>query len=56
MIGGDVKAFTILGVDFSDEGEVKYLILDPHYTGSDSNYKDIIAKGWCSWKDPMKHF
>ena len=35
MLGGDVKAFTILGVDANedDENDVKYFILDPHYTG-----------------------
>ena len=42
MLGGDVKAFIILGVDVNGEGEVRYLILDPHYTGSDSNPKEII--------------
>ena len=56
MLGGDVKAFTIIGVDVSEEGNVKYLILDPHYTGSDSNTKEILNKGWCGWKDPLKHF
>ena len=56
MLGGDVKAFTIIGVDLSEEGNVKYLILDPHYTGSDSNTKEILNKGWCGWKDPLKHF
>mmetsp|Transcript_71632 Transcript_71632/g.149474 ORF Transcript_71632/g.149474 Transcript_71632/m.149474 type:complete len:909 (-) Transcript_71632:351-3077(-) len=35
-IGGGVLAFTILGVDFNAEtGHVKFLILDPHYTGSE---------------------
>lgn len=35
-IGGGVLAFTILGVDFNAEtGQVKFLILDPHYTGSE---------------------
>lgn len=56
MLGGDVKAFTILGVDVNEEGEVRYLILDPHYAGSDSNPKEIISKGWCAWKDPLKVF
>ena len=26
-----------------------WLILDPHYTGSD-DLKTILAKGWCGWK------
>ena len=56
MLGGDVKAFTIIGVDVSEDGNVRYLILDPHYTGSDANTKDILSKGWCAWKDPLKHF
>lgn len=41
MIGGDVKAFTILGIDVVDDEDVRYLILDPHYTGSDANIKQI---------------
>ncbi len=58
MLGGDVKAFTILGVDANEdeENDVKYLILDPHYTGSDANPKEILKKGWCAWKDPIKMF
>lgn len=57
MIGGDVYAHTILGVDISeDENEVMFLILDPHYTGNDNNIKQILQKGWCSWKDPNKMF
>ncbi|XP_071040504.1 ufm1-specific protease 2 isoform X2 [Parasteatoda tepidariorum] len=36
MIGGGVLAHTILGVDFNqDTGELKFLILDPHYTGKE---------------------
>ncbi len=36
MIGGGVLAHTIIGVDFDEmSGEVKYLILDPHYTGGE---------------------
>ncbi|XP_070554654.1 ufm1-specific protease 2-like [Ptychodera flava] len=50
MIGGGVLAHTILGVDFSKtSGEVKFLILDPHYTG-DEDLKVIQDKGWCGWK------
>ena len=57
MIGGDVKAFTILGIDTDVNGEnPKFLILDPHYTGNDLNVKEICKKGWCGWKDPLKHF
>lgn len=71
MIGGDVKAHTILGIDIrtgvtdldsldtsSTEGDppVMFLILDPHYKGQDSNIKTITSKGWCQWKDPRKFF
>jgi hypothetical protein len=36
MIGGGAYAYTVLGVDFNEStGEVKYLVLDPHYVGSD---------------------
>ena len=36
MIGGGVLAHTILGVAWDEAtGDIRYLILDPHYTGSD---------------------
>ena len=42
--GGGVLAHTIIGVDFSElTGEVKFLILDPHYTGEE-NIKVIQKK------------
>jgi hypothetical protein len=44
LIGGNVKAYTLLGVR---NGE--YLILDPHYIGEES-IKRVISKGYCSWK------
>lgn len=50
MLGGDVKAYTILGIEVNEESDnktVRYLILDPHFTGADSNTKEIISKGWC---------
>ncbi|XP_061189236.1 ufm1-specific protease 2-like isoform X2 [Saccostrea echinata] len=50
MIGGGVLAHTILGVDFNEvTGDVKFLILDPHYTGAE-DLKVILDKGWCGWK------
>lgn len=50
MIGGGVLAHTILGVDFnSNTGELKFLILDPHYTGAD-DLQVVQNKGWCGWK------
>ena len=36
MIGGGVLAHTILGVCYNNQtGDIKFLILDPHYTGKD---------------------
>ncbi|KAL1505588.1 hypothetical protein ABEB36_005118 [Hypothenemus hampei] len=50
MIGGGVLAHTILGVDYNQQtGNLKFLILDPHYTG-DENLNVIQNKGWCGWK------
>ncbi|XP_053685272.1 probable Ufm1-specific protease 2 [Sabethes cyaneus] len=50
MIGGGVLAHTILGVDFDrNTGDLKFLILDPHYTGADE-IGTVLAKGWCGWK------
>ncbi|VDO79589.1 unnamed protein product [Heligmosomoides polygyrus] len=50
MIGGGQLAHTILGVDFDENtGECQFLVLDPHYTGSE-DLKTILAKGWCGWK------
>lgn len=50
MIGGGVLAHTIIGVDFNEKnGDVSYLILDPHYTGIEDE-STITKKGWCGWK------
>ncbi|XP_055625171.1 probable Ufm1-specific protease 2 [Toxorhynchites rutilus septentrionalis] len=50
MIGGGVLAHTILGVDFDrNTGNLKFLILDPHYTGADE-IVPVQTKGWCGWK------
>jgi hypothetical protein len=49
-IGGGVLAHTILGVDFNNStGELKFLILDPHFTGADDLHV-VQNKGWCGWK------
>jgi len=51
MIGGGVLAYTLLGIDWNEKtGDINFLILDPHYTGSE-NIDLIIKKGWCGWKD-----
>ena len=50
MIGGGVLAHTILGVTWnSSTGDISYLILDPHYTGSE-DINTIQRQGWCGWK------
>ncbi|XP_063776823.1 ufm1-specific protease 2 [Pseudophryne corroboree] len=50
MIGGGVLAHTILGVNWSEStGEIKFLILDPHYKGAE-DIQTIVEKGWCGWK------
>ncbi|XP_076362521.1 UFM1 specific peptidase 2 isoform X4 [Tachypleus tridentatus] len=52
MIGGGVLAHTILGINFNEvTGDIKFLILDPHYTGNE-NLSTIQNKGWCGWKGP----
>ncbi|KAJ1525728.1 hypothetical protein ONE63_008936 [Megalurothrips usitatus] len=51
MIGGGVLAHTIIGVDYNrSTGEIKFLILDPHYTGGE-DLGVITGKGWVGWKD-----
>ncbi|EOY22342.1 Peptidase C78, ubiquitin fold modifier-specific peptidase 1/ 2 isoform 3, partial [Theobroma cacao] len=50
MIGGGVLAYTLLGVDYNEAtGDCAFLILDPHYTGTDDP-KKIVNGGWCGWK------
>ena len=50
MIGGGVLAYTLLGIDYDETtGDVRFLILDPHYTGRE-DIATIISKGWCAWK------
>jgi len=59
MIGGGVLAHTILGVEWNEEsGDVRWLILDPHFTGADwtsdgrPNIAQMQSKGWVGWKGP----
>lgn len=50
MMGVGQKAFTMVGLCYdSASGEVGFLIVDPHYTGSDE-LKKILDKGWVGWK------
>lgn len=44
MIGGGAYAYTILGIDFNElTGDIRYLVLDPHYVGAD-DIKTVINK------------
>ncbi|CAH0388057.1 unnamed protein product [Bemisia tabaci] len=50
MIGGGVLAHTIIGVHFNNQtGNIKLLIVDPHYVGSE-DLKTIQDNGWVGWK------
>ena len=58
--GGGVLAHTILGVEWDEAtGDTRWLILDPHFTGSDWDHKTgkpniahMQSKGWVGWKGP----
>lgn len=51
MIGGGQLAHTILGVEYDQTtGNVRFLVLDPHYTGGEDLHT-INGKGWCGWKN-----
>ena len=53
-------AHTILGVEWDEAtGDTRWLILDPHFTGSDWDNKTgkpnipyMQSKGWVGWKGP----
>jgi hypothetical protein len=48
MIGGGQVAQTLLGIRSTIVNGNRtsfYLVLDPHYTGSDTNIKAILKKG-----------
>jgi hypothetical protein len=56
MIGGGELAFTLLGVSFDERtGDIRYLIMDPHYTGADDLSQ--IQPKWVGWKsgDTLTH-
>ncbi|OAF66097.1 Inactive Ufm1-specific protease 1 [Intoshia linei] len=51
MIGGACLAHTIIGVSLDIvTGELKFLVLDPHYDNKNVS-KSIIKKSWVGWKD-----
>ncbi len=61
MMGGGNLAFTLLGVDWNEAtGEVKFLVLDPHYTGNEDlqtiQGKEVALEGYrataCGWRSP----
>lgn len=56
MMGGGNLAFTILGVDWNENtGDVKFLILDPHYTGNLLIIRVLFLKGTlCNIKKKKK--
>lgn len=61
MVGGGVRAYTVLAVEWpecwaaerdgcgSGSSGVRFLILDPHYTGPDTE-REILRRGGCSWR------
>lgn len=53
MAGGNNLSLGILGVSLDElSGDVRFLILDPHYTGDDVDGAKIAKAGWCAWKKP----
>jgi len=59
MMGGGALAFTLLGIDWNNEsGDVRFLILDPHYCGVDDlslvQQKAVSMEGYkatpCGWR------
>ena len=59
MMGGGNLAFTLLGIDWNENtGDVRFLILDPHYTGSEDlkaiQGKEVMLEGYratpCGWR------
>ncbi len=54
-VGGGVLAWTLLGVATAPDGETRFLIMDPHYTGGDEDLKSILKKGWVAWQ-PLSVF
>ncbi|KAG5862869.1 hypothetical protein JTB14_023939 [Gonioctena quinquepunctata] len=55
MIGGGVLAHTILGVDYNQQtGNLRFLILDPHYTGSEDLHV-IQSKALTGFDGNLEH-
>ena len=63
MVGGGVLAYTVLAVEWPSGGAcggagtdttgsssgVRFLILDPHYTGPDTE-REVLRRGGCAWR------
>jgi hypothetical protein len=48
-VGGGSLAYGLIGIDWNEHtGDVRWLILDPHYTGAE-HIPSIINKRWCAW-------
>lgn len=55
LAGGGVLAHTILGVAWSETtGDIRYLILDPHYTGAED--LQVITEKVIVWIAHICHF
>ena len=56
--GGGVLAHTILGVDYNEKtGDLKFLILDPHYTGAEDlkTIQDKVKNWSLFWIHPSMY-
>lgn len=62
MMGGGKLALTLLGVAWNeDNGDIMFLVLDPHYVGPDDlktiQQKELMMEGTraipCSWRSPQ---
>jgi hypothetical protein len=69
MIGGGVLAYTMLGIHYDETtSDVRFLILDPHYKGSDTVFQQqqstngpsglevMLRDGWVGWKKAEEVF
>lgn len=56
MYGGDMYAYTIVGINYSWEtSECLFCIVDPHYT-EDNTIKQVTSKEGVYWRDKSKLF
>ena len=52
MMGGDADSSSkcILGIFYSQDGDVYLLVLDPHFSGSKATVHQLQEEQWISWK------